>query len=452
MPSFRHTALALGLLLVPTLLAAPSLAQDAPPEPMLLGRVMQVTSEGGELTEAPLPEAYVLLGRGILLDTGGDGRDAVVSSDDPARRPAVELSHTGDDGRFAVPLPPGQGSVDVLVWRPGYTPVLRQAVDPTEQPTFRLQPGTGALHVSLSLPDGRLVLPGLSRSQDLPFVDAGLGLLLPLPPGYTRQPGVGIFTVARFAKGAADVLILRAPSRLDQADLAELLRQQTERAAGAPRLVRSHDVLLDGRRATWREFADEDERAVIVYATRRDASVVILFAAPNDVFDEGLPEFEESLAAARFLGGPSTRPERGVRMRGRGLGVELVLPEPWLPGAENETHLSAHIPELDCHFHLRLYGGVEDDPRQVARDALAGLDTSAASEPQWQLVGGAPAYDVSIEGKDPSTGVTTFLRAVAIQADREILLATFTGPSHALADCEDDMAAVLASVRFTGEK
>jgi hypothetical protein len=452
-PSMRGTRATTWTLAVLTgVLTLAARAQEPAGEAMLLGEVIEVRADEETLTEAPLAGALVLLGRGILLDTGGDGRDAVVPSEDPALRPPVELAHTDDEGRFAVPLPPGEGSLDALVWKPGYTPVLRQGIGLGERAVFRLQAGAPSqLHVSLALPDGRLVLPALADRVGLPFVDAGLGLLIPLPAGYRRQGGSGMFTVAHFTDGPADVLILRAPSRLDPGDLAELLRQQTERTIGAPRLVRAHDVLLDGRRASWREFEGEDERAAMIYASRRNASIVILFAAPSAEFEARLAVFEEAIAAARFLGGPANRPESGEKVRARGLGVEMLFPSPWTVTHEDDGHLAARLGGAGVEFHLRPYAD-EGDLKQVATGAVAGLDTAEMTEPRWILVGGAPACEVTVEGRDPSIGKSLFRRAVAIQADREILLATFGGPSDARGESEEAMASVLDSVVFIGEK
>lgn len=421
-------------------------------EATLFGEVIAVRVEGDSLLETPLEGAVVLTGRGILLDTGGDGRDTVVPADDPALRPAVELARTDEQGRFAVPLPPGDGPLDVLVWKPGYTPVLRQSTRPDKPVVFRLHADTPSqLHLSLTLPDGRLVLPALEDRAGLPFVDAGLGLLMPLPPGYRREGAAGVFTVAHFRDGSSHILVLRAPSRLETEDLAELLRQQMDHTAGAPRLVRAHDILLDGRRASWREFADGDERAAMVYATRRDASIVILFAAPAEEYEARVEAFQQVLAATRFLGGPPVRPDSGRRVRARGLGVELLIPKPWTVTREDVDYVAARLAEAGIEFQLRRHDGPED-PMQVAERAVTGLDTSTTDEPQWLLVGGAPGCMVASEGRDPSTGEFLFRRAVAVQADREVLLGLFSGPREQRGGWEAQMDAVLASIVFTGEK
>lgn len=412
------------------------------------GQVISSHAEAGVLTQRPLAGASVIVGRGIMLEVGSDGQDRVVGSEpDADSLPAFRHVQSDGEGRFRVPAPSGSGPLDILVWRTGYTPVLRQRVEPRDDLIFHISPCPSPdLHRSLLRPDGRLVLDLDRQPTDAPFVDPSLGLLLPLPRGFARQPNDGHLTLFRASDGISELRVIRAVEPLDRRALAELLEDQLLDESAL--LVRSLDVLVGGRWATRREFIAQGRRTVCVYLSRSDAGAVLVFSSPEDVYDDAVEAFESSLAGVRLAGTSSAPTDWAVVMRSRRLGVEVGLNERWQPVRESSELLRAERRHPEISFEVRAVPTPEGCARSVVADELSRLGAGPRITDGWALVSGCAGYDASAVTAPARGSGASFVRAVAVTRPSDTLIIVFTGPARMARRCLELTDAVLDGVTF----
>lgn len=429
MSVFASTLLSLALL------AGPNATDNAAGGGRRLhGRVRETRVEAGTLSTAPLAGAYVIVGADLALDVGTDGTDSVVVGD-PHGQP-VDGVLTDDHGVFAAPCP-SEPNVDVLVWCAGYSPVLRQAVTSEPELEFALSRSpTPDLHRALRLPTGRLLVGPHEADTGLPYVNASLGLLFPIPEGFFRIDAGDPMTILSLTDGWSRLMILRAPEPLDMDRLADLLQEQLhEPQEDDASLQRSTDVAVDGRRAVLREFVGRTARTCAVYASRRGTTLVFLLASPPDRYEDGLASFLASVDAARFAGAPPRPPEPGVVLISSEIGVRVVLPEPWRPLSRSGAELAAELANPRCTARITAAESDEADPRPLVDAVFAEVDVRQDIEERWDLVAGSAAYaKTAVVSRAPGSAPMC-VTVVGVPSGTRTVVARFEYPRYARSTC-----------------
>ncbi len=423
-----------------------ALAQDA-----LAGVVYASEAEAGALTERPLGGVTVVVGRGLMLETGSDGRDAVVAADLASPRiPDHRIGQTNGEGRFCVPIPEGSGPLDVLVWCAGYTPVLRQGAEGASAEFFLTPSASPELHRSLIRPDGRIVLTGLPVDAGVPFVDSASGLLLPLPAGYSPLVAESPIVIHAASDGVAEIAVLRSPAKLDDDALRDLLAEQIADAdRGGPRLIRATRTQLDGAWYDVREFESDGRRTCTLYLTRRDTSVILVFAAPAEAYDAALPAFIEMCGAARFRGGSPARPEVRRSARSAAMGVQVGLPDGWDMPAASDVSIRAQRRDPSCTLDVSVVSIPEGGPQAALEAALVGAEVVERGESAWELVAGCPAATRTVVVRLPGDRRARWLAlAVALRGEDAVLF-RMEGPRYAAQRLAEDVRTVLEAVSFS---
>lgn len=430
-------------------------ALAAPPDqgpPLWSGEVHTSTVEDGVLVERPLPGATVVLGRGLRLRAGADGRDelSATPSTEPGGRSPFAITTTDGEGRYALEEPSGEGALDLLVWCTGHTPILRQTASPEPRSSVTLtRGGASDLHRSLLRPDGLLVLPQPTASQGLPFVEPGSGFLYLPPPGYVPAPHTGSLTLARFLHGSAEIRLIRAPGPVDPSALEEELAAQTTANAPDARLLRSGRVEVDRRWATVREYRGATLDTCAVYLASGRTALVVGLSAPRDAYPAASEAFTESLQSVRFPGPKPPPSEFESSVRSRELGLELGLPEGWRLEEDSPSLLrigSAEQPVSEVHAWA--CATPTEGPARLVAEALAGLTTRGAPQESWELVAGCPTRVATVTTRPaPGHGART-LRVLAIYRGDETVVLRLEGPRSLTREQGDLLATLQESVRF----
>ncbi len=417
--------------------------------PIWNGAVHASVVEDGVLLERPLPGATVILGRDLALRACPDGRDELSARAPVDASAGFAVGTTDGDGRFSLREPAGEGALDLLVWRAGYTPVLRQAVAREPSPEISLPPdSSGVLHRSLLRPDGLLVLATTETASGLPFVEPSAGFLYMPPPGFVRTDHRGSLTLARFAMGDAEIRLVGTPGRVEPGDVEAALARQTAGEPGEARLLRSTRVYVDRMWCVRREYRGPRFDTCMVYLARDRTALVLVLSAPIGALDPLLGPFDASLASARFRGGAPARSEFPAAASSAPLGLILGLPEGWRVETDTGSELCVGRETPRTSVRASLHAVPERGVAALLDEALAGEEIAEPLGESWELVAGCPALVRSAVVRSVPGPGTRLLRLLAIYRGDQVTLVRVDGPRSLARDREGLLQALQDAVRF----
>lgn len=408
------TAIRASRWLLPCLLVAQAVAAT------WSGSVREAVVEEGVLVERPLAGATVAIGVELRLRTGPDGRDELLAGGDDA---GIAVGTTDVEGGFEIAVRGAEPTADVLVWRPGSLPVLRASVRPGAELRFTLtRADEGSGHTSLLLPSGALVLPASVEAGVLPFVDASIGLLWVPPSGFTLAPGRGALTLARFARGEAEVRLVRSPGPLTADELDRALRDSVGEP-GAARLLSSRRIEIDRRWRHLAEYRDGGRDVCAVYLERAGVGLALVLSAPREDYADLAVTFVDSMESLRLRGAPRAIAREG-RVRSDTLGISLLSPPGWSRQDSPDGALS--LLGEGC-VHIREAAPEAGALGTLLDGELAGWTLREARE-TWELVAGCPARVREGVAEATGGGSPSYIRALAVWRGADAIVVRLEAP------------------------